>query len=331
MSELSIKVEGGTSVRLLTKGKYCDKNIVVTAEGGAIGELTFTLDNGTHIDLSSVKRIVIPEGEVVSIARGTEILWQKGFTVRFYNGTTLLQTVENVPHGGTATYTGSEPTKEGEYAFTGFQPDGTNITADTDCYAQFKSTAVVYTKLIDRSISGEYVNDRVESVGTYAFGECHNLITVNLPSAKSVAKSAFYSCIKLTTVNLPLTTTIGGYAFQSCIKLTTADFPLVTSIESGAFEGCRAITTADFPLVTSIAKTAFVRCSALTALILRSGTMCTLSHSNALDGTAIASGTGYIYVPRALIDTYKAATNWSTYAAQFRAIEDYPEITGGEA
>ena len=25
----------------------------------------------------------------------------------------------------------------------------------------------------------------------------------------------------------------------------------------------------------------------------------------------------------------KAATNWSTYAAQIRAIEDYPEITGG--
>lgn len=35
------------------------------------------------------------------------------------------------------------------------------------------------------------------------------------------------------------------------------------------------------------------------------------------------SGTGYIYVPRALVDTYKAATNWSTIADQFRALEDY--------
>lgn len=25
----------------------------------------------------------------------------------------------------------------------------------------------------------------------------------------------------------------------------------------------------------------------------------------------------------------KVATNWSTFAEQFRAIEDYPEITGG--
>ena len=35
------------------------------------------------------------------------------------------------------------------------------------------------------------------------------------------------------------------------------------------------------------------------------------------------------YVPTSLVDTYKSATNWSTYAEQIRAIEDYPEITGG--
>lgn len=45
-------------------------------------------------------------------------------------------------------------------------------------------------------------------------------------------------------------------------------------------------------------------------------------------GTAIASATGYIYVPQSLVDQYKAATNWATYANQIRAIEDYPEITG---
>ena len=26
---------------------------------------------------------------------------------------------------------------------------------------------------------------------------------------------------------------------------------------------------------------------------------------------------------------YRRATNWSNYASQFRAIEDYPEICGG--
>ena len=34
MSEFAIEVEGGKSVRLKTAGKYCDRNIVVTATGG---------------------------------------------------------------------------------------------------------------------------------------------------------------------------------------------------------------------------------------------------------------------------------------------------------
>ena len=61
----------------------------------------------------------------------------RGYTVYFYNGDTLLQTVENVQEGGTATYTGATPTKSG-YIFDGWNPSNTNITADTSCYAQFK-------------------------------------------------------------------------------------------------------------------------------------------------------------------------------------------------
>lgn len=34
MSEINISIEGGTSKRLLTAGKYCDRDIVVTASGG---------------------------------------------------------------------------------------------------------------------------------------------------------------------------------------------------------------------------------------------------------------------------------------------------------
>lgn len=48
-----------------------------------------------------------------------------------------------VPNGGNAVYPGDEPVKEGEYAFKGWKPEPTNVTADMDCYAQFKSTVVV--------------------------------------------------------------------------------------------------------------------------------------------------------------------------------------------
>ena len=58
------------------------------------------------------------------------------YTVRFYNGTTLLQTVNNVPYGSTATYTGTTPTSD-EGTFQGWSPSNTNIQGDTNCYAQF--------------------------------------------------------------------------------------------------------------------------------------------------------------------------------------------------
>ena len=63
----------------------------------------------------------------------------RGYTVYFYNGETLLETVTGVPSGGTATYTGTTPTSsQAGYIFDGWSPSNTNITADTSCYAQFE-------------------------------------------------------------------------------------------------------------------------------------------------------------------------------------------------
>lgn len=72
------------------------------------------------------------------------------YTVYFYNGSTLLQTVEGVQAGGTATYTGETPTRTGvenpeDYSFSGWSPSNTNIQSNTSCYAQFNYTGVPET------------------------------------------------------------------------------------------------------------------------------------------------------------------------------------------
>lgn len=72
------------------------------------------------------------------------------YTVKFYNGTTLLQTVTNVSYGGTASYTGSTPTKSGvddpeNYEFSGWSPSNKNIVGDTSCYAQYNYTGLTET------------------------------------------------------------------------------------------------------------------------------------------------------------------------------------------
>lgn len=36
----------------------------------------------------------------------------------------------------------------------------------------------------------------------------------------------------------------------------------------------------------------------------------------------IQNGTGYIYVPASLVDSYRAATNWTYFSNQISAFED---------
>ena len=161
------------------------------------------------------------------------------------------------------------------------------------------------------------------SIGTSAFRSCSVLTEVNLPSATSIGAYSFQACQKLTKADFPLATSVAGQAFRECSALTEVNFPVATSIGESAFYTCKALTKANIPLATSIISYAFYYCTALTAFVLRSETVCTLANSNAFTGSAISSGKGYIYVPAALVDSYKSATNWSTYAARFRALEDY--------
>jgi hypothetical protein len=179
------------------------------------------------------------------------------------------------------------------------------------------------------------VNVNVPTCGGDAEKEVAALLSNTLTdlynrNVKSLVSRACQGLTKLVTVNLPFVTSMGTYAFYSCTGLTDVNMPLVTSIPSQCFYGCTKLQHADFGAVSSIAAQAFNANTNLKELILRKeNSICTLNNTSAISNTAISKGTGYIYVPSTLIDTYKAATNWSTFAAQFRAIEDYPEITGG--
>ena len=108
---------------------------------------------------------------------------------------------------------------------------------------------------------------------------------------------------------------IGNNAFESCSKLTSVSLPAVTSIGDDAFYNCSALTSVSLPAATSIGGSAFESCSALTTLYIgiESDTVCTLSSTN-----AIPSSVTDIYVPDALVESYKTATNWSSFANKIK-------------
>jgi hypothetical protein len=115
-----------------------------------------------------------------------------------------------------------------------------------------------------------------------------------------------------------------------------------------AFWGCSLLEKIDisyFGTSSTIFSYAFCSgCKSLKALIIRSFGSKYVLDTNAfgscyhllgtVDATYNPNGDkdGYIYVPRTMVDTLKSATNWSTYADQIRALEDYTKdgTTTGE-
>ena len=97
------------------------------------------------------------------------------------------------------------------------------------------------------------------------------------------------------------------------------------------FINCKELEIADIGQITSMKKyQTFYGCNKLKTLILRNNAqVLSLSHGNVFDGSSLdTDGTGgTVYVPRALIESYQTATNWSTlYAAgtcTFLPLEDY--------
>ena len=173
------------------------------------------------------------------------------------------------------------------------------------------------------------------TVGNAAFQQCSALTSVEFPNATTICGSAFNNCSALTSVDFPNATTIGDNAFQSCSALASVRFPNATSAGTWVFQNCLTLASVDLPKVTYINSFVFMACRSLTSLILRSESLCSLSSGptftecfhfhGTVDATYNPDGLkdGYIYVPSALIEDYKVATNWVSLASQFRALEDY--------
>jgi hypothetical protein len=211
----------------------------------------------------------------------------------------------------------------------------------------------VTRSIIDRSIK-EFRSDTITSIGkNHLFYNCPNLNEVWLPNLTECAQWTFSGCTSLAHIELPSLTYLRNGMFENCTALTSVSFPAAESMDcafenvgltsivlpkvkvmTGGFTRCYKLTTIDMPALESITRSSFMESMGLKALILRNLKAVTVSdlydtestyNKNNLFSTydPIYKGTGYIYVPANLIDTYKSLGGWSKYASQFRALEDY--------
>ena len=160
------------------------------------------------------------------------------------------------------------------------------------------------------------IGNGVTSIKQNAFNACYSLISITIPnSITSIEESTFNTCSSLSSITIPNSiTSIGASAFNGCYSLSPITIPnSVTSILQQAFSRCFSLSSITIPdSVTSIASSVFYTCSSVAFYDFSNHTSVpTLSNTNAFKNIAVDC---QIRVPASLVDTWKAATNWSTYA-----------------
>ena len=334
MADIEITVDGGSSARLLTAGKYCDRNILVTATGGggsgtatSPSDVNFYDYDGTLLysyTIAEANRLTelpqppthdgltfqgwnYPLEAVRSAMRRMDI----GATYITSDGKTRLHiTVPANSEPGLPPPRNQVPLYFRQNVANGVTIDwgdsspaetlsGTGVVNTTHTY-ETAGDFVISLSPVDgcelelRTGSSSYCV--MGSTGNNGKVYCNMLKRVEVGSSvTSIGGNAFYNCYSLSSVVIPDgVTSIGNYAFYNCYSLSSVVIP----------DG-----------VTSIGKSAFGYCCGVKEYHCKPLTPPTLSNTNVF---SMIPSDCIIYVPVGSLEAYKTATNWSNYASHMQ-------------
>ena len=179
--------------------------------------------------------------------------------------------------------------------------------------------------------NGELNFDGITVIKNYSFHSCTGITKIYSNTVHTIGANSFYGCENLSQVEFPMLQWLGQNSFVNT-KITELAIPMAagSALGYGCCTNMKSLVKVDIGDggCNRTNGTAFSGCEVLTTVILRrTASIVTLSNVNDFNGTPFAAnGTGgTVYVPSALIESYKTATNWSTlYTAgtcNFVAIE----------
>ena len=204
-----------------------------------------------------------------------------------------------------------------------------------------------YETLLNTILSGgesfTLDDDAITSVRNSAFSVCDALTSVRLMKCTQTEQSAFSYCANLTSVEMPVCSTLGGYTFSGCSALTDVKLPKLTALKGGDFGSCTSLKKLVLQACTTLDVYPFETDSNIEVLDILGGVTgsfgcdmgvcraCKALIIRATDGVTPLTGffpfdTVSIYVPDALVEAYKSATNWSKVATQIKPLSTYKEV-----
>ena len=270
--------------------------------------------NGDY-DVTEKKSVSVNVPDVGIVPAGTKAIVENGT----YDVAEFASVNVNVPATGI--------TPEGTKSLT-ITENGT-VTEDVSAYKNVEVTVAVPASggdgdktaaFLDGTIA-EYSNSELTEIREKAFYHCIKMKSVDLPNVTTLGVDAFYECKWLETVNIPKLAALPYqcfyYGFSLPDKLV---FPVCKSI-AGYVISYAETKVLDILGGGQIDSYAFYRASYFTTLILRNTeTVTKLQSAPSSVFNDYKSVT--VYVPDALLESYKTATNWAKMAEQIKGLSE---------
>ena len=287
MADIEITVEGGSSARLLTAGKYCDRNILVTATGGGGGGTSASPSDVNFYDYDGTLLYSYTIAEANLLTEMPQPPTHDGLTFQGWNYSIeeVQSTTRRMDVG--ATYITSDgktrlyisvpansepglPPPRNQVPLYFRQTVANGVTIDWGDGSEpetlpgtgVANTTHTYATAGDFVISLSPVDGCELELGTGSRPYC----VIGSTSDNGVV---YCTMLKLVEVgrNVP---NIGAYSFYKCYSLSSIVIPdSVTSIESSAFNKCYSLSSIVIPgSVTSIESSAFNSCYSLSSVVI---------------------------------------------------------------